>query len=74
MLIDRLIDLYSLIIIGAVVVSWIDVPRDHPAVRLLHRATDPVLTPVRRALPKTWGIDLSPLVVLVGLQLLGSLL
>jgi YggT family protein len=74
MLIDRLIDLYSLIIIGAVVVSWINVPRDNPGVRLLHRATDPVLTPVRRALPETGGIDLSPLVVLIGLRLLGWLL
>ena len=74
MLIDRLIDLYSLIIIGAVVVSWIDVPRDHAAVRVLQRATEPVLTPVRRALPETGGIDLSPLVVLIGLRILAWLL
>ena len=74
MLIDRLIDLYSLIIIGAVVVSWVDAPRDNPAVRVLHRATDPVLTPVRRALPETGGIDLSPLVVLIGLRVLAWLL
>ena len=56
------------------VVSWIDVPRDNQAIRLLHRATEPVLVPVRRALPETGGIDLSPLVVLIGLQLLGWLL
>ena len=74
MLIDRLIDLYSLIIIAAVVVSWIDVRRDNQAIRLLHRATEPVLVPVRRALPETGGIDLSPLVVLIGLRLLGWLL
>ena len=74
MLMDRLIDLYSLIIIGAVVASWAGVRRDHPAVRVLHRATDPVLTPVRRALPETGGIDLSPLVVLIGLRLLAWLL
>ena len=73
-MLDRLIDLYSLIIIGAVVVSWIDVSRDNPAIRLLHRATDPVLTPVRRVLPETRGIDLSPLVVLAGLQLVGWIL
>ncbi len=74
MLIDQLIDLYSLIIIAAVVVSWIDVPRDNQAIRLLHRATEPVLVRVRRALPETGGIDLSPLVVLIGLRLLGWLL
>ena len=73
MLLDRLIDLYSLFIIGAVVVSWIEVPRDHPVVKFLRSATDPVLTPVRRALPTTGGIDLSPLVVLIGLQLLAGI-
>jgi YggT family protein len=73
MLIDRLIDLYSLVIIGAVVVSWTNVSPDHPAVRLLHRVTEPVLAPVRRALPDVGGVDLSPVVVLVVLQLLGSL-
>jgi YggT family protein len=73
MMIDRLIDLYSLIIVAAVVASWIDVRRDNQAIRLLHRATEPVLAPVRRALPETGGIDLSPLVVLIGLRLLGWL-
>jgi hypothetical protein len=51
MLLIRLIDLYSLIIVAAVVVSWINVPRDHQAVRLLHRLTEPVLAPIRKALP-----------------------
>ena len=73
MLIDRLIDLYSLIIIATVVVSWIDVRRDNQAVRLLHRATEPVLVPVRRVLPETGGVDLSPLVVLIGLRVVGWL-
>jgi YggT family protein len=71
MLLNQLIDLYSLVIIAAVVVSWIDVPRDHPAVKLLRNVTEPVLAPVRGVLPQTGGIDFSPIVVLIGLQLLG---
>ena len=71
MLLNQLIDLYSLIIIAAVVVSWIEVPRDHPAVKLLRNVTEPVLAPVRRVLPTTGGIDFSPIVVLICLQLLG---
>ena len=73
LIIDRLIDVDSLILIAAVVVSWINV-RDNQATRLLQRATEPVLVPVRRALPETGGIDLSPLVVLIVLRLLGWLL
>jgi len=73
MLLARLIDLYSLIVLASVVVSWINVPRDHPAVLLLHRLTEPVLAPIRRALPTAGGIDFSPLVLIVGLQVLASL-
>ncbi len=40
-------------ILGGVMVSWTNVSPDHPAVRLLHRATESVLAPVRRALPET---------------------
>lgn len=73
MLLIRLIDLYSLIIVAAVVVSWTSVPRDHPAVRLLHRLTEPVLAPIRKVLPPMGGIDFSPLVLLIGLRVLTSL-
>ena len=72
MIIDGIIDIYSLIIVGAAVTSWINVPRDNPAVKLLHSATDPVLKPVRKALPETSGIDFSPIVVLVALRILGA--
>lgn len=72
MLLIRLIDLCSLIIVAAVVVSWTNVPREHPAVRLLHRLTEPVLAPIRKVLPAAAGIDFSPLVVLIGLRVLAS--
>ena len=72
-MLDRLIDLYSLVIIGAVVASWIEAPREHPVVKFLRSVTEPVLTPVRRALPATGGVDFSPIVVLIGLRLLGGI-
>ena len=72
MLLIRLIDLYSLIVFAAVVVSWTNVPREHPAVRFLDRLTEPLLGPIRRVLPPMGGIDFSPLVLLIGLLLLTS--
>ncbi len=74
MLLIRLIDVYSLIIVAAVVVSWTTVPGEHPAVRLLHRLTEPVLAPIRKVLPPMGGMDFSPLVLLIGLRVLASLL
>ena len=72
MLLIRLIDLYSLIVVAAVVVSWTNVPREHPAVRFLDRVTEPLLGPIRKALPPIGGIDFAPLVLLIGLSLLRS--
>lgn len=73
MLLVRLIDIYSLIIVAVVLISWIDVPRSHPAVRLLRTVTEPVLAPVRRILPPVGGMDFSPVVVLVGLRLVAGI-
>ncbi len=69
----QLIDVYSLIIVAAVVVSWTNVPREHPALRLLRRLTEPVLAPIRKVLPPMGGMDLSPLVLLIGLRALTRL-
>ena len=41
---------------------------------LLERLVMPVLTPIRRVLPLVGGIDLSPLVLLVLLQVAGIIL
>lgn len=69
-LIGRLFDLYTLLIIARVVVSWLDVSRYHPAVRFLVDVTEPVLAPVRRLIPPRAGLDLSPMVALVGIWVL----
>lgn len=40
--------------------------------RLLWDLTEPVLGPIRRVLPAMGGLDFSPLVAIIGLQLLNS--
>lgn len=73
-LLARLIDLYSLIVLVAVILSWIRLDSRHPVVTLVRSLTEPVLAPVRKALPPMGGLDLSPMVVLFGLQVLKGLL
>ena len=70
----QLIDLYSLIVLGAVIISWIQLPPTNPAAVFLRAMTEPVLDPIRRVLPPMGGIDFSPLVLLFGLQFLRGLL
>ena len=72
-LIVELIDLYSLIVFVAVVVSWIQLPPSNPVVTFARTMPGPALEPIRRVMPDMGGIDFSPMVLLVGLQLLRGL-
>jgi len=70
----QIIDLYSLIVFAAIVMSWMQLPPSNPIVQLVHAVTEPVLGPLRRALPSMGGLDFSPMVLLIGLQVLKGLL
>ena len=68
----RLTDLYSLVV--AVVLSWVPLDRRNPLVTTTRALTEPVLAPIRKVLPPMGGLDLSPMVLLIALQLLKGLL
>lgn len=74
LLIIRLVDLYSLVVLVAVVLSWIRLDRRHPLVSVVDSLTEPVLGPIRRALPPMGGLDFSPMLLLLVLQVLKGLL
>ena len=61
--------IFSLII--QIIISWISPQSayNNPAFTLMHNLTDPLLRPAKRILPPMGGLDLSPIVVIVGLQL-----
>jgi YggT family protein len=65
--------LFWAIIIQAVL-SWFNPDFRQPVVRLLEQLTKPLLRPARRLLPPIAGLDLSPLLVLLVLQLCRMLL
>ncbi len=60
-------------ILGRVLMSWIKVGPGNPLVpllKLIYAVTEPVLGPIRRALPKTGMFDFSPIVALLLLDLI----
>jgi YggT family protein len=73
-LLAQLIDLYSLIVLVAVIMSWIPVDRRHPIAAAVRAVTEPLLAPIQRVIPPMGGLDLSPMVLLIALQFLKSLL
>ena len=61
---DYLLWVYMWILIGRVIISWVNADPANPIVRFLYAATDPVLDRVRRVLPvQAGGFDLSPIIV-----------
>jgi YggT family protein len=73
---DGLINIYSLVLLVSILVSWVNADPYNPIVRFLRSATEPVLARVRRALPFVviGAFDLSPIVVMLGLQFLRTFL
>ena len=75
------LDIYMWIIIASVAISWLiafDVindknPQAKNLVRLLHKATEPVYKPLRKYIPPIGGIDLTPLIVIIGLTIMKSI-
>jgi YggT family protein len=61
------LEAYMWIIIARAVISWVSPDPFNPIVRFLYRVTEPVLRPVRRRLPMTIGLDLSPMIVIFGI-------
>ena len=73
-LLIEFIDLYTVIILAAVIMTWIPLSPGNPVLQLLRRLTEPVLAPARRIIPPLGGLDISPVLVLIALQVIRSLL
>lgn len=81
-LIGTAVHIYVLIIIIQVIVSWLIafemINSENEAaknlIQLLKKATDPVYKPIRKYVPPIGGIDLTPLIVIIGLQVLTALI
>jgi YggT family protein len=58
-----------LVLLGRVLMSWVNPRFDGPLGRFLFESTEPILAPIRRVLPQSGVIDFSPLVAFVLLSM-----
>ncbi|MEE9260584.1 MAG: YggT family protein [Candidatus Scalindua sediminis] len=66
-IVGQIITLYEIVIIVRIVLTWVPHNAQHPAAAFLYKITEPILAPVRRVIPSIGGIDISPIVVFIGL-------
>jgi YggT family protein len=80
-LINTIFNLVFWLVLATVIISWlmqfgIVDGRNHYVKQInymLARLTEPLLAPIRRILPDLGGIDLSPVVLLLGLEFIRQL-
>ena len=71
---NMILSLYMWIIIIRALLSWVNPDPYNPIVRFLYGITEPVLARIRRVLPPLGGIDLSPMVAIIGIIFLKQFL
>lgn len=72
---NSLVMVYMWVIIIASLLTWVKPDPFNPIVQLLYRLTNPAYALVRRFMPTTFnGIDLSPLIIIVSLQVVQVLI
>ena len=73
LLINTLQQILMLLIIVSVILSYFMDPY-HPIRRGLDRIVEPMLMPIRRVVPLIGMLDISPLILIILIQVVGNLL
>ena len=60
-----LINLYFFILIAMIIISWVAPGSRHPAIELIWQVSEPVMAPMRSLLPNMGGIDFSPILLFI---------
>jgi YggT family protein len=72
-LLGKVVYLWMLVLFGRIVLSWFPISPGSALATVfsfVYSVTEPVLGPIRRVMPSTGMFDLSPIIVILALQLL----
>jgi YggT family protein len=65
-----LVNIYFFALLAMIILSWVAPGSNHPAIYLLYQITEPVMAPFRKALPPMGGMDFSPILVFILINVL----
>ncbi|MFT6915184.1 MAG: YggT family protein [Motiliproteus sp.] len=71
-LLRLILDIYFYAVIASVVISWVAPNSYHPAPQLISQLTEPLFKLARRIVPAIGGLDLSPILIFLAIQVLQS--
>jgi YggT family protein len=74
-ILNLLFTVLSLAVIARALLSWFDPTMRFPISHMIVNLTEPIIAPIRRVVPPVGGmIDLSPLIALILLQVIGRVI
>ena len=65
-------EVMTLAIFFRAILSWFPVDPYNPMVTMLFQITEPVLAPLRRVIPSVGMMDITPMVAIILLQMIGK--
>ena len=71
---DGILTLLTYAVILRAVISWIRPNQQNPLVLLLKRVTDPILGPLERLIPPIGGMDFTPVIAIILIQVVQGLI
>ena len=69
-IVGLLVNIYFFALLAMIILSWIAGGSSNPAISLLHQITEPVMAPFRKVLPPMGGLDFSPILVFILINVL----
>ena len=69
-----LVNFYFFAVLATIILSWIAPGSQNPVIFLLHQVTAPVMAPFRRLIPPLGGLDFSPILVFIGINVVQIML
>lgn len=64
-LVGVLVNIYFFALLAMIILSWVAPGGNNPVLFLLHQITEPVMAPVRKMLPAMGGLDFSPILLFI---------
>lgn len=68
-----MINLVFYALLGMIILSWLAPGASHPGAELLNELSEPFLSPFRRIVPNLGGLDLSPILLFVVINILEAI-
>ena len=72
-IVDKALLVLTIAIIGRALLSWFPIDPRNPIAEFLVTVTEPILAPIRSILPRMGMFDLTPLVAIILLQVIGNI-